>query len=196
MSGENQENEEETRYSETEEALEDGTLLCIYKEMYLKDRTEEALWALMSCMKDSNGILAVEVEELSEKEKRELEESDSAQGMNIDMGSRMTPELLQSDSGQAWMPIFTSFDQVPDAYMEDHEFVAGRIVDCIEVAHTYDELTGVLFDPFTEPFEMPFEVADEVKGMPSIREAIRQYESGTGDGGDEPASSDAQVGQD
>lgn len=177
--------QEESRYSNTEEALEDGTLLRIYKEMYLKDRNEETLWTLMSCMKDSNGILAVEVEELSEKEKARLKESESAQDMDIDMGNRMTPELLQSDSGQAWMPVFTSFDQVPDAYIEGHQFVAGRIVDCIAVAHQYaDMIDGVLFDPFTEPFEMPFSVADEVENMPSIRDAIAQYEASLAEGGD------------
>ncbi len=163
-------------------AIEDGTLLGIYKSLYLEKRSQETLFSLMSCLRDSYAIVPMNAERVGVKEAQKLKESQATQDMEVDLEFKLEPELLQGEGMQTWLPVFSTIDEIPKDYLEEHEFVTGRVQDCVGMAHSYEELTGIVFDPFTNPLELPFKLADLIDTVPSILELASQADEDEGAG--------------
>ncbi len=163
-----------SKVQSTQAALEDGTLIGIYKSLYLENRNQETLFSLMSCLKDAYAIVPMNVTRVSKKEVDELQNSDAAQDMDVDTDFKLEPELLQGEGMQAWLPVFSTIDEIPQDYLNEHEFVTGHVTDCVGLAHSYEELSGIVFDPFTTPMELPFKLLDLIDTVPSILELAAQ----------------------
>lgn len=158
----------------TQAALEDGTLLSLYKSLYLENQNQETLFSLMSCLKDAYAIVPMNTTRLSKKEADNLQNSKGSEDMDVDMEYKLEPELLQGEGMQAWLPVFSTIDEIPQDYLNEHEFVTGLVTDCIGLAHSYEELSGIVFDPFTSPMEIPFKLADLIDTVPSILELAHE----------------------
>ncbi len=176
------ENSNSSRVAAMQAALEDGTLLGLYKSLYLENKNQETLFALMTCLKESFAIVPMNAVGMSSKKAEELQNSEAAQNMDVDMEVRLEPELLQGEGMQTWMPVFSTIDEVPEDYLKEHEFVTGRVVDCIDVAHGFDGLTGIVIDPYTTAMELPFKLAALIDTVPSILELASQADEEAAEG--------------
>ncbi len=125
--------------------LEDGSVLLDLKKAYLEDDSEENLYALLSCLRDSEVVVPV---------------SSDAEGV-------VAPDILQGPDRNLYFPVFSQEAQIPEDYDESSSGVRLPMLRCIRLAHESQGTTGLVLDAFTDVLMLPFELAGAARGSGS-----------------------------
>ena len=125
--------------------LEDGSVLLDLKKAYLEDDSEENLYALLSCLRDSEVVVPV---------------SSDAEGV-------VAPDILQGPDRNLYFPVFSQEAQIPEDYDESSTGVRLPMLRCIRLAHESQGTSGLVLDAFTDVLMLPFELADLIPRIPS-----------------------------
>lgn len=150
----------------TRESLQSGNVLLYLKQQFLKNRTTENFMMFASCLRDSV-VWVPHVATISAEDKEQLKKAKVDDIVKTKETIRMKPEILITDGGEKYYPMFSQQKQIPESYKEQFSFIAMQTLICLDNAHANPVLNGIILDPFTEPVILPFDLADFLKEFPS-----------------------------
>ncbi|WP_295631810.1 SseB family protein, partial [uncultured Intestinimonas sp.] len=94
--------------------LENGKVLCYLKLRFLEDiGDEQAMAALLSCLRDSNVWVPCQVR----MEAEDLEQFQAAKAGEIittQEETRLVPDILRAKDGALYFPMFSQREQIPE----------------------------------------------------------------------------------
>lgn len=65
-------------------------------------------------------------------------------------GVSMKPDIVKDGGRSRLLPVFTSYAQIPDDYMENFSFVKVSATYAYNFMNECEELNGMVLNPFTE----------------------------------------------
>lgn len=149
----------------TRESLENGKVLKVIADMFLKDRNKKTLFTLLSCLRDSIVWIPANVEMSERDEKELLDHAEVGRIFTNQDPITYKPDILESPDGLKWLPMFSSKDEVIGDYKDyPFSYVPVDVINCVRMAHKYGA-NGVVLDPFTRAIDIPFAVADVIKDL-------------------------------
>lgn len=146
-------------------ALESGEVLLYLKRSFLEKRSTETLIPVLSCLRDSQVIVPMNVT---------MSKEDEEMFMNVKAGDtvktsgqiRMKPDILQNGEN-FFFPMFSNAEQMPEDYRAHFSTINLSVLQCIQMAKSYEQVCGLVLDAFTEPLVLEYELADIVARMES-----------------------------
>lgn len=141
--------------------LESGKVLLYLKHNFLENRCQETLFPLLSCLRDSHVIVPMNVI---------MSEEDEKMFMNVSVGDvistnddiRLRPDILQNGENY-FFPIFSNREEIPEDYGSHFSTINLPVLQCIEMAKSYEHVCGLVLDAFTSPCVLEYELADLIK---------------------------------
>ena len=145
--------------------LENGNLLRFLKHRFLTQQNRQTLMPVLSCLRDSEVIVPVQVNVSDADRARIL---NAAKGESVDTIDPVSfkPDLLQSEDG-TFLPVFSSADQIDPEYAKNFALLTVPAVQCIRTALDMKDVSGLVIDAFTEAMLVPKESAEIILKMKS-----------------------------
>ena len=126
----------------TEQMLEGGKTLAYLNHRFLSKQTAEQLNWLLSCLRDSELLVPI------------LPETGQ-------------PDLLESDDGIKFLPVFSQPEQMPADYRERFELKTMDFGACLALARSIEEVQAIVLDGLTEPMTINYHLGDAIMRRPS-----------------------------
>lgn len=138
--------------------LESGKVLLYLKHNFIENRSQETLFPLLSCLRDSQVIVPMNVI---------MSEADEDMFMNVKVGDvvstndeiRLKPDILQNGDN-FFFPMFSNAEQIPEDYGSHFSTINLSVLQCIEMAKSYEHVCGLVLDAFTDPVVLEYDLAD------------------------------------
>ena len=138
--------------------LESGKVLVYLKYNFIENRCQETLFPLLSCLRDSQVIVPMNVI---------MSEADEDMFMNVKVGDvvstndeiRLKPDILQNGDN-FFFPMFSNAEQIPEDYGSHFSTINLSVLQCIEMAKSYEHVCGLVLDAFTDPVVLEYDLAD------------------------------------
>ncbi|MBR5362949.1 MAG: SseB family protein [Oscillospiraceae bacterium] len=145
--------------------LDSGNLLRFLKHRFLTQQNRQTLMPVLSCLRDSEVIVPVQVNVSDADRARIL---NAAKGESVDTIDPVSfkPDLLQSEDG-TFLPVFSSADQIDPEYAKNFALLTVPAVQCIRTALDMKDVSGLVIDAFTEAMLVPKESAEIILKMKS-----------------------------
>lgn len=144
------------------EILADGKVLVTLKQQFLKEKTDEAMFLFMTCLRDSVVYIPM-IAMLSDEDKARLERGDTAPEGNV----LFRPDILPHPSGLKFFPLFTQKEQIPKPYLDKGiTALPLSVIRAVRLAKEC-EVDSIVLDPYTEPCAIPMEAAQKIETLPS-----------------------------
>lgn len=145
--------------------LENGNVLLYLKYNFFKNRDESSLFPVLSCLRDSQVIVPMNT--ITSKEDEEML-------LDVKIGDivsthnqiRLKPDILQNGD-KFFFPIFSNEEQIPAKYGSRSSTINLSVIQCIEMAKSYERVCGLVLDPFTEAMIIDYELADLIRTFES-----------------------------
>lgn len=147
-----------------QETLEDGRVLLHLKHRFAENKTQQNLVAVLSCLRDSSVYVPLE-ETLSDEEMELLQNMKPGDKISMELIERCKPQIMQKD-GKFYFPMFSNMDQVPEEWKERSIFYLP-VLKCIALAKTFEKVTGMVLDVFTEPMVLDYNLVDLIPQIKS-----------------------------
>ena len=140
--------------------LEDGKLLRKLIALYEEEQNSVNYTSVLICLRDSNAWVCGNAE---------LAGEDGAADGNIESlgGYTFTPEILQSEDGCLFLPVFSSLDEISQDYRDMYSVIEKPFVEVLESEKENDAIFAVVVDPFSKPFVVTSEMFDFVQSLES-----------------------------
>jgi len=138
--------------------LESGRVLLYLKHEFLSNRSKETLFPLLSCLRDSNVIVPVNVT-MSDFDKEKFLNSKQGDVVTTSDEIRCKPDILKNGDN-FFFPMFSNEEQIPEEYGNNFSKVVLPVLRCINMAKSYEHVCGIVIDAFTEPLVLEYEIAD------------------------------------
>ena len=65
-------------------------------------------------------------------------------------GVILTPDIVKDGRKNRWLPIFTSYEQIPHEYMDNFSLIRMPASSAYSYMNECEELSGIVINPFTE----------------------------------------------
>lgn len=148
----------------TPEQLADGKILLSLKEEYLKDGSDQNLFQLICCLRDSTVCVPMQVE-LSEEDKARIQKNldDGIDDVSISEDTKFYPIMLTNNNGDQAFPVFSNEGEMGDNYQNDDCGVYEiPFLECINFTKNLENCSTIVLDAFTKPFVINTELADVI----------------------------------
>ncbi len=127
---------------------ENGAILCRKKNRFLAENSQENLYSLLRCLRDSFVFMPLETVTGEEGE------------------SHREPIILEDQNQTLNFAVFTQEEQIPGEMRNNCDMMRVRFVECMQLAHVHGQIRGLILDAFTEPCPLPLVIADLALQMP------------------------------
>ena len=140
------------------ETLEGGNVLRALVAQFNNDRTEQNLFALLCCLRDSfiwipcNAVISNEDAE----QFLNAQKGDVIQSMN---DIKMEPELF--------FPIFSNCEQMGEDYGGRFSKVEKHTFEAMNMAMARENVVGLVLDAFTQPFVIKKDLFEIIGKLPT-----------------------------
>lgn len=138
--------------------LEDGKILLYLKHNFFKSQNEDSLFAVLSCLRDSQVIVPMNAT-LSKKDEEMFLDAKVGDTVSSHNDIRLKPDILQNGD-KFFFPMFSNKEQIPEGYRSNFSTVNLSVLQCIEMGKSYEKTSGLVLDAFTEPMIIEYELAD------------------------------------
>ncbi|MCI8496996.1 MAG: SseB family protein [Clostridiales bacterium] len=147
-------------------ALENGEVLVRLKWEFLKARSREALFPLLCCLRDS--VVHVPMNAiLSEEDQKRIAGMKSGGHWQNNEEIGLKPDILKAPDGKLWFPVFSRVKEIPEHYKNHFSIIPMKAVECVRIAHTVQDVEGIVLDAFSDTVSLPFQMADIMEQLPS-----------------------------
>lgn len=144
------------------ENLEGGKLLKALIALYRESQESVNYTSVLICLRDSNVWVCGNAE---------LAGDDSADGTIDSIGGySFTPEILQSEDGCLFLPVFSSLDEISDEYRELYSVIEKPFLEVLDIAGQNEAIYAVAIDPFSSPFVVTSDIYSLISGLESSLE--------------------------
>ena len=147
------------------ETLEGGNVLRALVAQFNNDRTEQNLFALLCCLRDSfiwipcNAVISNEdAEQFPNAQK-----GDVIQSMN---DIKMEPDILQNGD-ELFFPIFSNCEQMGEDYGGRFSKVEKHTFEAMNMAMARENVVGLVLDAFTQPFVIKKDLFEIIGKLPT-----------------------------
>ena len=123
-----------------EKTLEDGSVLLFLKHRFVKNPTQANMISILSCLRDSKVF--------------------------VPMTEEMKPTSIQ-DGEYYYLPIFSNEEQIPEKYGSQFAVIKISVLECLSMAKSYENIYGLILDPFTEKVILVYALADMIPKISS-----------------------------
>lgn len=146
---------------------EGGEFLKGLKFRFLNDRSEENMFGVFTCLRDS--ILIVPATAKFSDADAEILSNVKEEGDVVTTKDdiRLKPDILKKDD-KNYFPIFSNADEMPDWYASKVSTIEMTMPQVVEMAKNWGGLDGIVLDGFTMPMVIPFGIADIILKTPSV----------------------------
>lgn len=142
----------------TEKTLESGKVLLCLKESFLNYPCEVSLGPLLSCLRDSKVFVPVNVT-MSETDRSKFLNSKKGDVLTTSDVIKCKPDILRRED-KFYFPMFSNYEQIPEEYGRGFSNVVLPVLQCIEMAKSYENVCGLVLDAFTLPLVLEYDIAD------------------------------------
>ena len=154
---------------EVEEYLRSEILLAL-KNSFLQNGTEANLFPLVDVL--SRALVYVPMNTIMD-EKDEAQLLEGIENGSIKEGSswkpqnniRMRPDILKTEDGKHFYPVFSCKKEIPDDYAEHFSMFPLLMSECIKAAKSMETVEALVMDAFTNPLFVDFDLADIILKM-------------------------------
>ena len=144
------------------EILADGKVLLALKQRFLQEKTDEAMFMFMTCLRDSVVFVPM-FAMLSDEDKARLAQGDMAPSGSV----LFSPDILPHPSGLKFFPLFTQKEQLPKQYLQKGVTpLPLSVLRSIRLAKECGA-DSIVLDPYTQPCAIPMEAAQKIENLPS-----------------------------
>lgn len=145
--------------------LASGKVLLYLKQKFLENRTEQALFALLGCLRDSQVVVPVNVT-MSEEDKEMFLNAKKGDQLSTNDEMRLKPDILQNGD-KFFFPMFSNEEEMPEKYAANFSGINMSVLQCIEMAKFYEQVTALVLDAFTDPMILEYPLADLIPDIES-----------------------------
>lgn len=147
--------------------LENGKVLCYLKLRFLEDiGDEQAMAALLSCLRDSNVWVPCQVR-MEAEDLEQFQAAKAGEVITTQEETRLAPDILRAKDGALYFPMFSQREQIPEEYGAHFSLLSIPALRCLSMAHAAEDVEGLVLDAFTRPLMLPFQIADTLPELPS-----------------------------
>ncbi len=136
----------EEKFKVTPEMLKDGTVLCGLVLRFINNRNQENMFALLSCLRDSNVFVPCEVN----MNGRDLEIAGKGDNPVIFPAKHkvtIKPQLYKATDGNIYMPFYTRQENAKQADLQGASLVNLPYEKLVEMLGDNDECGCFVVDP-------------------------------------------------
>lgn len=128
--------------------LADGKLLLSLKHRFLETRKQEHLLPVLNCLRDSKVIVPLRAI-LNDEDAARIKNAAKGEKVTITHNVPITPDILVN-GGKKYLPVFSNQAQIPMEYGENFSLGELSFLECIKMAASFQDVSGLVVDPFTE----------------------------------------------
>ncbi len=148
----------------TRETLENGNVLKALILQFLNDRTEQHLFAVLNCLRDSFVWIPGHIQ---------MNEADMQKFMNCKVGDTITnefdmkfePDILQNGEDKFY-PVFSSSEEMGE-YGNNFSKIQKHFFEAMSYAMGKEETVGIVVNAFSTPFVVPKDWFETIGSLPS-----------------------------
>ena len=146
------------------EALENGKVLQILIEQFANNRTEQNLYALLRCLRDSfvwipgNFIM-------NKEDKEKFINATVGEIVTNDFDMKFEPDILQNGEDKFY-PVFSNIEAMGE-YGNNFSKIEKHFFEAMSYAMGKEETVGIVVDAFTNPFVVPKDWFEDVSTIPT-----------------------------
>ena len=146
------------------EALKGGGVLRALVAQFYADRTEQNLFAMLQCLRDSYVWIPYLVK-IGDADIEKFRHAKEGETVTLDAEARLVPDILKNGDS-LFFPVFSGLDQMGEygshfSKMEKHFFEA------MAMAMAHEEVVGIVLDAFTRPYVLEKGFFDIVGKLPT-----------------------------
>ena len=145
----------------TAEALKNGDVLCALIVRFMKNRNEQNMISLLSCLRDSNVFMPGEV-------------AVSGKGIIADQpiypavqNVVIKPKMMKAVDGYYYVPLFSREINAKAGKLKNFSLVNLPYLKCVDMLEQLDNCSRFVIDPFLYNFVLTENLIDISKQIPS-----------------------------
>ncbi|MBQ1388289.1 MAG: SseB family protein [Clostridia bacterium] len=130
----------------TPEMLKDGTVLCGLVIRFINNRNHENMFALLSCLRDSNVFVPCEVN----MDGRDLDiggKGDNPIIFPVHHKMQIKPQLYKATNGGVYMPFYTRQENAKPSELRGASLINLPYLQLVGMLHDNEACTGFVVDP-------------------------------------------------
>ncbi len=137
-------NNKNEKFKVTPEMLKDGTVLCGLVLRFLNNKTQENMFSLLSCLRDSNVFVPCEVNMNGD----DLEvENDNEVMFPVKHKIQFKPQLYKATDGNVYMPFYTRQENAKPSELQGASLVNLPYEKLVEMLKDNGECNRFVIDP-------------------------------------------------
>lgn len=141
------------------EALENGKVLQMLIEQFVNNRTEQNLYAVLRCLRDSfvwiPGTLV-----MNKEDEEKFINAKEGEMVTSDFDMKFEPDILQNGE-EKFYPVFSNVEAMGE-YGENFSKIEKHFFEAMSYAMGKDETIGIVVDAFSNPFVVPKEWFEDI----------------------------------
>ena len=146
------------------ETLESGKVLEVLIERFIKDRTEQNLFPILGCLRDSfvwiPGTMV-----MSEADAEKFKNAHKGDTITSDFDMKFEPDILQNGD-EKFYPVFSSCEAMGE-YGNGFSKIQKHFFEAMSYAMGKEETVGIVVNAFSTPFVVPKEWFEGISQIPS-----------------------------
>lgn len=141
--------------------MEGGKLLKALIDLYRDNPESINYTSVLICLRDSTVWIAGNAE-LSEE---------GTDGCIENLGGyTFTPEILQSEDGYLYLPVFSSLDEMNEEYRELFSVIEKPFMEVLEMAGSNEAIFAIAINPLSSPFVVTSDIYPIISSLDSSLE--------------------------
>ncbi len=145
------------------EVLKNGKVLTELIRRFHEEKSEANLLAVLSCLRDSQVLLPLRAGRAQAKPVQLR----FGQAPKKDTEEELQPDVLATEDGKRFLPIFSQVEQMPEDYATEYPTIRLPMLECIRMAEEWAELDGIIVNPYTQIVAIEKDVLAVIRSLPS-----------------------------
>lgn len=128
----------------TEDVLQNGSVLTALLHKFKTVQDQESLFAVLSCLKDSNVYIPVHML---------LKDNDITafqKKSNERMKVSVKPVLLTGSNGEKLFPVFSSHSEIPESFETENDFLQVSFLNIMHMFHQNKDINQIIVNPYSD----------------------------------------------
>ena len=147
--------------------LENGNVLVYLLRHFHENRSHESASAVLRCLRNSFVLVPCSLR-IDDDDADMIINSKIGDIVHVNNEIGMRPDILiNNETQERLFPVFSQYEQIPDDYGVHFSYLNMHFVDVCDWFKQYDDVSGIIVDPFTVSFTLTENIIEFVQELPS-----------------------------
>lgn len=146
------------------ETLENGKVLEILIERFIQDRTENNLFPILGCLRDSFVWIPGTVV-MNKEDEEKFKNARKGDTVTTDFDMKFEPDILQNGD-EKFYPVFSSVEAMGE-YGNRFSKIQKHFFEAMSYAMGKEETVGIVVNAFSNDFIVPKEWFESISNLPT-----------------------------